>query len=167
MRYSIKGFSLLECLIALSILAFTLLGLGRLHINAFHDFSASQQRTHAVALALDMTERIRANAGSARAGYYNQFSTQQPSTPIAGCDDNVCSPQDFTRYDLAQWRDHFSGLAKQTGSTLPGGIGMVSGDGLNFRVTVMWDSDRSGATGTGCSGNKSVDLDCFTLTTSL
>lgn len=150
-----KGFSLLECLIALSLLAFTLLGLARLHINAFHAFSANQQYTHAAQLALDMTERIRANANGAKAGYYNRLSTQNSSASNTNCQTSACSAKNLADYDLAQWRDQFS--------ILTSGKGIVTGNGAHFRVTVLWDSEKNGATGTTCSNNKLADLDCFTL----
>lgn len=165
-RDHLKGFSLLECLTALSILAFSCLGLAHLHVNIFHEFSASQQRTQAIALAVDMGERIRANAKGAHAGYYNQLSTEKLQTPAAKCANVSCSMGDLAAYDIATWRERFNDLATQTGSTLSGGVGVVTGDGRNFNVTVVWDSNNSGATGTGCS-DKSVDLDCFSIKTSL
>jgi len=50
---------------------------------------------------------------------------------------------------------------------LPSGQGTVSGGGANsvFTITVMWDDARTGATGTNCSGDTTVDLTCFTLST--
>ena len=37
----------------------------------------------------------------------------------------------------------------------------VGADGL--LITVMWDDDGTGATGTNCGDNPEVDLTCYTL----
>ncbi len=46
---------------------------------------------------------------------------------------------------------------------LPSGRGQVTGNANLLIVTVMWDDDGTGATGTGCSGNAQVDLTCYSV----
>lgn len=52
-------------------------------------------------------------------------------------------------------------------SSLPAGKGKitpVAGVAGAFRVTVMWDEDRTGASGTNCKVDDPTDLRCFEMT---
>jgi type IV pilus assembly protein PilV len=60
-RRSVRGFSLLEILIALLVLAFGLLGLGLLQTMNLRFTKSADQRTQAVNLASDMLDMMRAN----------------------------------------------------------------------------------------------------------
>ena len=44
---------------------------------------------------------------------------------------------------------------------LPGGQAIVTQNGGFFEITIMWDDNRTGATGTGCDGDLEDDLTCF------
>ena len=47
---------------------------------------------------------------------------------------------------------------------LPAGRGMVSSPSASLLViTVMWDDEGTGATGTLCSPDPAVDLTCYTV----
>ena len=48
-------------------------------------------------------------------------------------------------------------------ANLPGGRGMITQNADGLLVTVMWDDDGTGATGTGCGPNTNVDLTCYRL----
>ena len=41
---------------------------------------------------------------------------------------------------------------------------LVIGDANRLVVTVMWDDEGTGATGTDCSGDAQVDLTCYSVT---
>jgi type IV pilus assembly protein PilV len=64
-------------------------------------------------------------------------------------------------YDYYEW-------VTGTQNVLPSGHGtvtsaVVGGVTRLFTVTVMWDEERTGVTGTNCSGNPTVDLKCYAL----
>jgi type IV pilus assembly protein PilV len=46
---------------------------------------------------------------------------------------------------------------------LPSGRGQVTGNANLLIITVMWDDEGTGATGTGCGGNAQVDLTCYSV----
>jgi type IV pilus assembly protein PilV len=60
--------------------------------------------------------------------------------------------------DMYEWN--------QSLATLPAGQGSITalGGGL-YTITVMWDEQRNGATGTNCDPNDDSDLRCVSLTT--
>jgi len=152
------GFTLLEILIALIILSIGLLGLAGLQANSLKNNNSAYQRTQASLLANEMLDRIRANRQGLAAGAYDAIDSTTTDDP--GCITSGCSSTQMAQYDAHDWSTRLSSL-------LPSGQGTVSGGGANsvFTITVMWDDARTGATGTACSGDTSVDLTCFTLST--
>jgi type IV pilus assembly protein PilV len=69
-----------------------------------------------------------------------------------------CSPDAMAGNDMYEWN--------QSLATLPAGQGSITalGGGL-YTITVMWDEQRNGATGTNCDPNDDSDLRCVSLTT--
>lgn len=152
----ISGFTLVEVLIAVLVLSIGLLGLASLQASSLRNNYSAYMRSQAAILAHDMADRIRSNptAAAVLAGPYSNI-TASPATDT-GCASSACNPTDVATHDAFQW---FQNLA-----TLPGGTGTVIGNGINFTVTVMWDDEKRGVTGTGCSGDLTVDLACFAIT---
>jgi len=152
------GFTLLEILIAIVVLSIGLLGLAGLQANSLKNNNSAYQRTQASLLANEMLDRIRANRLGLAAGAYDALDSSSTSDP--GCITSGCTPAQIAQYDAHDWSDRLDNL-------LPSGKGTVSGNGTNsiFTITVMWDDEHTGATGTNCSGNTAIDLTCFTLST--
>jgi type IV pilus assembly protein PilV len=155
-----SGFTLLEVMIALVIFSIGLLGLAGLQAGGLRSNSQAQLRTIATIQAYDMAERIRSNPRGVEDGNYNAFDV---ATPTAGdCISNTCTGAEMATYDYYEWE-----LTNQ--SVLPAGHGTVTsasvGGGATrlFTITVMWDEERTGVTGTNCSGNPAVDLKCYTM----
>ncbi|GAB4223804.1 MAG: hypothetical protein Tsb005_19840 [Gammaproteobacteria bacterium] len=115
----------------------------------------SYLRSIAISQANAMADRMRGNQLGVDAGHYNNLSGT-PSMPTC----SVCTPADIAQRDLHEWNTTNALL-------LPAGQGTVSVNGTVFTITVRWDNDRTGATGTGCSGNSSVDLSCVRMSTQL
>lgn len=107
-------------------------------------------------MAYDMLDRMRANMQGVETGNYNDLLANAPSDP--NCINTGCSVQQIAEYDAFAWSEKLAEL-------LPTGKGKVIGNGPGsvFTITVMWDDQRTGATGTNCSGDPQVDLTCFTL----
>lgn len=151
-----RGFTLIEILIALVVLSIGLLGLAGLQANSLKNNNSAYQRTQASLLANEMLDRIRANRQGLDANAYDSIDSTSTSDP--GCITSGCTPTQMAQYDADNWATRLANL-------LPAGRGRVSGAGADsvFTITVMWDDERTGATGTNCSGDSSVDLTCFTL----
>lgn len=150
------GFTMLEVLVSIVVLAFGLLGLAGLQADGLRNNTSAYMRSQATLMAYDMLDRMRANSIGVKSGDYDNLLDTTPSDP--GCIENGCSIAQIAQHDAYEWSQH---LAK----FLPSGQGRVTGTGSGsvFTITVMWDDRRTGATGTDCSGNPKVDLTCFSL----
>jgi len=149
-----QGFTLLEVLIAVLVLSIGLIGLAGMQMLGVKNNNSAAMRTQSVFLAQDISDRMRANIGNAA----NYVITGAPA--CAGvCDISAgCSESQLVTYDLCQWRTEVA--------TLPGGIGHITQvDAANniYRIRVMWDDERTGATGTNCGNDPAVDLTCFDM----
>lgn len=144
---------MVEILVTIVILAIGLLGLAGLQATGLKNNQSAYLRTVAMQQAYDMADRIRANPVAKDAGDYDSISGIG-SDP--GCITSGCTPAQMAQYDAYAWNTDNDTL-------LPSGQGTVTHSGKLFTVTLMWDDDHTGATGTNCSGDTSVDLTCFTL----
>jgi len=148
-----RGFSMVEILVTIFILSIGLLGLAGLQATGLKNNQSAFLRTVAMQQAYDMADRIRANPMGKDAGDYDTLSGTG-SDP--GCISSGCTPAQMAQYDKYAWNT-------DNAAALPTGQGTVTRSGNMFTVTLMWDDDHTGATGTSCSGDTSVDLTCFTL----
>ncbi len=164
-RYG-RGFTLLEIMIALLILSIGLLGLAGLQANGLRQNNNALMRTYAMIQAYDMAERMRANPAGVSAGNYAlAAATTSPADPGQYCigTGSDCNAAQLAAADIFEWW-------QQTNSLLPSGTGSIQpspvagGTGNEWTITVMWDEERTGATGTGCGPDPTVDLKCYTLT---
>lgn len=155
-----SGFTLLEVMIALVIFSIGLLGLAGLQAGGLRSNTQAQLRTIAVIQAYDMAERIRANPRGVEDGDYNAFDDTTPTAE--DCISATCTAAEMATYDYYEWET-------STQRVLPSGHGTITsaavGGGVTtlFTVTVMWDEERTGVTGTGCGGDPTVDLKCYAL----
>ena len=173
-RPTAKGFSLIEVLIALFILAVGILGIIGLQLYAKQNNFDAIQRASAAALATDIVERMRMN----KTDLINYIVTKEPvtapnaipsscNTPAAGC-----APTDITNRDLDTWYSMISGLAEKQSTTgdYTGGLTEPSaciirdplGKGgtvgqSEYRIVIAWRgrTPLSNSTATTC-GNDST-----------
>ncbi|MGD1988158.1 MAG: type IV pilus modification protein PilV [Pseudomonadales bacterium] len=120
------GFSLLEVLVAMTLLALGVLGMGSLQLSVLRAQQGSQERTQATILAEDLLERAWLNP---RQSYALGFDAEPPSS--VDCGSQSCTPAQLRSFDQAQW-------LRALASTLPEGDGAVEESGLERRVTVRW-----------------------------
>ena len=154
-----SGFTMVEVLVAIVVLSIGLLGLAGLQATGLKNNNSSYQRSQANILANEMFDRIRANrAGMIAGAYDNPYGSGAPTDP--GCSTTGCTAETMAQFDVYAWET-------QLAATLPSGTGNITGSGPNsiYTITVMWDDERTGATGTDCGGNPEVDLTCFVVST--
>ena len=150
---------MLEVLVAIVVLAFGLLGLAGLQADGLRNNTSAYLRSQATLMAYDMMDRMRANMQGVESGDYDNLLDTTPVDPdCASPEAGGCSVAQMSQYDAYEWSQNLS-------TYLPSGQGRVIGNGSGsiFSITVMWDDRRTGVTGTDCSGDPSVDLTCFTL----
>lgn len=112
-----RGFTLIEVLIALFVLAVGLLGLALLQTTGLRLNTDSYSRTQSTYAAYDIIDKMRANAG-ALANYdiettaaattainsYNTCkATAKGGNGSCDCSAKACSPTELATYDLGQW----------------------------------------------------------------
>ena len=126
----LRGFSLVEVLIALIIISVGMLGIAGLYVQSMQAGRTSMFRHNAVILVGDVADRIRANP-TAGAAY----------TAIGGADNNCiaqgvnCSAPDMADQDIFLW-------TAQAAETLPAGTVTVVFDGAvtppTYDITANW-----------------------------
>ena len=154
------GFTMIEVLVAIFVLAIGLLGLAGLQTTSLKNNTSAYTRSQAQLLAYDMLDRMRSNQEGVKLGNYDDLLSSAPTDP--NCAGSGCSVAELAQHDAYEWSTFLA-------QTLPSGTGLVTGSGAGsiFTITVMWDDERTGATGTGCSDDHTVDLTCFTLSSTL
>lgn len=154
-----RGFSMIEVLIALIILAVGILGVASLQGNSLRFTHNAQLRTEATSIAQDMAERLRTNRDHALASDGNyRIDLRAGTSTTAGvrdCSTNDCDADQLAAFDIDQWL--------QAIGTLPNGMGevKVDADGRAAEIWVMWDNRSE--VGLGCTGYPEVNLACMYL----
>jgi type IV pilus assembly protein PilV len=129
-----SGFSLLEVLITIVILAIGLLGMAGLTAASIRNNHGSYHRTQAVWLAYDIADRMRANRQKALEGDYN--------TQLGDAEPGGASVSDG---DLGQWKAALSALPEGDGAVNVNNDGQVT-------ITVQWNETRAA----GAAANEDV-----------
>lgn len=129
---SAGGFSLIEVLIALIVMSVGMLGIAGLYVHGMQAGRTSLFRHHAVTLAGDVADRIRANP-NAGASYVDAGTAPAPATNcIDGGSD--CTSDEMAAMDKYLWD-------QQAIATLPDGdvsVAFVNGVPADYTVTVAW-----------------------------
>ncbi len=126
------GFSLVEVLITLVIMSVGMLGIAGLYVQSMQAGRTSMFRHHAVTLAGDVADRIRANPTADIA--YTAPVGANNNCVLGGVD---CTPAQMAGNDILLWKD-------QAANTLPGGdvtIVLTPAAGLvppTYQITVSW-----------------------------
>lgn len=124
-----SGFTLVEVLIALVIMSIGMLGIAGLYVHSMQAGSTSLFRHHAVTLAGDIADRIRANP---RAGAAYALAGANNNCVAGGID---CTPAEMAANDIFLWD-------QQAAATLPNGaVNVVFNNGVNpptYQITVTW-----------------------------
>ena len=131
-----RGFSLVEVLIALIVMSVGMLGIAGLYVQSMQAGRTSMLRHHAVTLAGDIADRIRANplAGA-------EYAAAQGADN--GCDDaNAnCSVSEMAAHDIFLWQaqalDFLPPMADGSQQvTVVYDTGTVP---PNYQITIRWD----------------------------
>lgn len=131
------GFSLLETLIAVVVLAAGLLGVATLQTLSTQVNHGAVLNTQAALAAIAIVERMRANPDQALAGAYDAAPGSFPvDCEIAA---NSCTPAQLAAFDLVRWRARIA-------ATLPGGGATISTNSAvipaRVTITVQWDHSK-------------------------
>ena len=155
------GFTLLEVLIAIVVVAFGLLGLAGLQVFALKNNQSASLRVAATNLTTDIIDRMKSNYLGVINGNYDQPNTASYTTVVPGCSQATgCTPAALAQNDLREWQ-------QRVAASLPGGVGIVcldsspneaatpgaaACDGVGaaaYSVKIWWYDDRSQANAAG------------------
>ena len=138
------GFTLIEVLIAMVVLAVGLLGLAGLQVTSLRNNQSAYNRSQATQLAYDLADRMRANS-SVGGNYLTTFMAPTAATcatsdtPCTACTSvaKLCTPPQLAVKDLFEWNNALT-------STLPSGTGTITITGAIYTISVNWDDNRDG-----------------------
>jgi type IV pilus assembly protein PilV len=146
-----RGITLVEAMIALLVISVGLLGIASLQLTAMNQNTSSLHNSQAVWYAYNMSDRIRANIDE-----FDSYKNKDTASSSAqDCMASSCTAAQMVDSDIAEW--------KTMVGNLPGGRGMIGSNTDGLLVSVMWDDNGTGATGTTCDPDKPADLTCYTL----
>lgn len=132
MKARAQGFSLVEAMVALVVLAVGMLGIAGLYVTTLRSSGGAIYRQQAVGLAQDLADRIRANR-LANVAY--QGAPANNNCYGAGAVD--CTPALMAANDLFVWQQQVTDPL-----ILPGGAGVVAVAGAarpyTYTITITW-----------------------------
>ena len=146
-----KGVSLIESLIALLVISVGLLGIAALQITAMSQNGSALNHSQAVWIAYNISDRIRSNDSQ----FANYSGIDTNTSYSQDCMASACTNAQMLTADAAD-------LGTMVGS-LPAGRGIITNNADGLVVSIMWDDDGTGATGTNCGNNPDVDLTCYSV----
>jgi type IV pilus assembly protein PilV len=145
--HRVRGFTLLEVLIALLILGFGLLGLAALQAYSVKTNQSAHLRSQATALANMLMDNIRSNRASLDSYYSNSYAE------FACGSDPAADPP--ATHDLETWR-------QQIACQLPQGRGAVAPiSATEVAVCIRWSDARWESEDGDASGSCTDDADTF------
>lgn len=125
-----RGFSLVEVLIALVIMSVGMLGIAGLYVQSMQAGRTATFRHHAVTLAGDVADRIRANPRAA--GAYTAVGGADNGCVAAGI---TCNQAEMAAHDIFLW-------TQQAQDSLPAGTVTITFDGTvtppTYEIEVAW-----------------------------
>lgn len=130
------GFTLIEVLIAMLVLAVGLLGLAGLQATSLKNNQSAYNRSQATQLAYDLADRMRANVAG------KTTYTTGTATATAACLTTAgCTKEAMAENDLKEWNDAIT-------ATLPSGAGSITVTSGIYTITINWDDNRDGSVNT-------------------
>lgn len=130
-----KGFSLIEVLVTIIVLAVGLLGLASLQVLGLKNNQSAYSRSQATQLAYDLSDRMRTNPNG-----LSTYTTVEPdeAAPETDCTTTTgCSSAEMAENDLFEWYTQLS-------TTLPDGSATIAVSSDVYTITITWDDDRDG-----------------------
>ncbi len=131
----IKGFSLVEVLIALIIMSVGMLGIAGLYVQSMQAGRTSMLRHHAVTLAGDIADRIRANPTAGAA--YSAAAGQDNNCVAQGAN---CDPAQMAAHDIFLWQAQaLEFLPPMADGSQQVVVQVLPVFPQTFQITVRWD----------------------------
>jgi len=135
-----QGFTLIEVLIAIVLLAIGLLSMAQMQANGLRSTHSAYLRSQATILAGDILDSMRANYGGASGPVLNdEYTTAFTDLPATDCPHTTDGTSSIAVQDLYQWKTNLCNL-------LPNGEGRITRAGNTVSVSVRWKDNRQNET---------------------
>jgi len=135
LRNKAQGFTLLEVLIAVTILAVGMLGIAAMQLMSLKDNRDAYFRSQAVLLTQDMAERMRSNQSKVSA--YKGIDTSNSYSQFQ-C--TSCSADDIVKLDKFEWSQRINTTTTVAG-LIPSAKGTVTESAGIYTIEVSWQAD--------------------------
>lgn len=146
-----RGFSLIEVLVALIVLSIGLLGVCALAFSGTRANDSAYLRTQATYYAYNILDDMRANRAVATQKGFDYDGTGKPFNcdKPPHCVDSECTPDDAAQYDVCQWETNLNTLPAiicSGSETLCHGIitTVTKVTLTTATITVQWNDTRAG-----------------------
>lgn len=129
-----RGFTLLEVLISMLILAIGLLGMAALMVSSLQANQGAALRSTATILSYDIADRMRSNIDTVATRAYASAVSNPADAALPAChaDELGCGPADRVQEDLFQWNDSLQDI--------PGATGFISRiNDNNYCIAIFWN----------------------------
>lgn len=131
-----SGFTMVETLVALVVLAIGMLGIAALYLNSLQAGRSAIYRTQAVNLAADLADSIRGNR-TARAAYRNVFGNA--FVEVAACATTAgCTAGELASSQLSRWKADITQLLPNGQGQVAVTVPVLAGEPTNYVITVQW-----------------------------
>lgn len=135
MRTANKGFTLIEVLVAVLVLAVGILGAGALQTVGLQVTQGAANRSQAVILASDIVDRMLANRTVLNTYVGTDTSTVVPAAaPACLSAAGGCSPAQIAAADISAWATRMA--------VLPNGVGTIALLNGAYVVQVTWNENE-------------------------
>ncbi|MEQ1638008.1 MAG: type IV pilus modification protein PilV [Methylococcales bacterium] len=144
-----KGFTLVEVLVSMIILAIGLLGLASMQTLALKDNQDAFFYAQASSLAYEMSDRMKANTPNTAPPWQ---SATIPTAAASCAFDNVCNtvmgctPAAMASYDYCAWKENVNSRIGTTATAVveasPITGGVCTGDSTRRCLTISWDRNK-------------------------
>lgn len=132
-----NGFSLIEVLVAMVILAIGLLGLAALQASSLKNNQTAYYRGVATQLSYDIADRMRANrlSGDKYLSSYMAPSAAKDQTALCLKVTATCTPAKMAEHDLFEWNTALK--------SIPNATGEIVSEKSSYKVVITWDEKRN------------------------
>ncbi len=150
-----SGFTLIEVLVAILILAVGLMGLSAMQLTSLKVNQGAYYRSQASILASDILDRMRANREGFEDGDYDDLDTSDSIPSAQSCISSAlgCTSSQLADQDFREWAGYFEDVDSLGNSYLPlipGATGTVDVDGdNNATVVISWGQQGWGENADG------------------
>jgi len=145
-----RGFTLIEVMVSLCILAFGLLGMAALQTESLKYNNAAFTDSQAQFLLNDMVERIRANGTN---NTYVMSFTDELDPVTVDCSEETCVGNQMALWDMTQWR-------QAAEDALPQGEAQILFNTLGrvYVLSVRYDWTQLGTSDDVTNGKRTVSI---------